>query len=67
MALLGDSKRSATAKAAIATETIRLSSEAFKKLLARDGNLRLKLQSEYRQRAAANLAMQSMPSGGDVI
>jgi CRP-like cAMP-binding protein/Fe-S-cluster-containing hydrogenase component 2/thioredoxin reductase len=67
MALLGDSKRSATAKAAIATETIRLSADAFKRLLARDGTLRLKLQAEYRQRAAANLSMQSLPSGGDVI
>ena len=67
MALLGDSRRSATAKAAIATETIRLPAEAFKRLLARDATLRLKLQSEYRQRAAANLAMQSLPSGGDVI
>ena len=67
MALLGDSNRSATAKAAVATETIRLGADAFKRLLARDGNLRLKLQAEYRQRAAANLAMQSMPSGGDVI
>ena len=67
MALLGDSKRSATAKAAIATETIRLGADAFKRLLARDGGLRLKLQAEYRQRASANLAMQTMPSGGDVI
>ena len=67
MALLGDSKRSATAKAAIATETIRLPAEAFKRLLARDATLRLKLQAEYRQRAAANLAMQTLPSGGDVI
>jgi CRP-like cAMP-binding protein/Fe-S-cluster-containing hydrogenase component 2/thioredoxin reductase len=67
MALLGDSKRSATAKAAIATETIRLPAEAFRRLLERDGTLRLKLQAEYRQRAAANLAMQTLPSGGDVI
>jgi CRP-like cAMP-binding protein/Fe-S-cluster-containing hydrogenase component 2/thioredoxin reductase len=67
MALLGDSTRSATARAAVATETIRLSAEAFRKLLARDPQLKLTLQAEYRQRASANLAMQSAGSGADII
>ena len=67
MAMLGESKRSATATAAIATETVRLDGDAFKKLVARNAILRLRLQSEYRQRTAANLAMQAMPSGGDII
>jgi CRP-like cAMP-binding protein/thioredoxin reductase/Na+-translocating ferredoxin:NAD+ oxidoreductase RNF subunit RnfB len=67
MALLGDSKRSATARASIATETVRLTGESFKKLVARMPVLKLRLQAEYRQRAAANLAMQALPSGGDVI
>ena len=67
MALLGDSKRSATARAAVATETVRLGAEAFKRLLSRDPALRLQLQAEYRQRAAANLAMQSAGGGADII
>ena len=67
MALLGDSKRSATARASIATETVRLTGESFKKLVNRLPVLKLRMQSEYRQRAAANLAMQALPSGGDVI
>ncbi len=67
MALLGDSKRSATARAAVTTETIRLGADAFKRLLARDPQLRLTLQQEYRQRAAANLAIQSAGSGVDII
>jgi CRP-like cAMP-binding protein/Fe-S-cluster-containing hydrogenase component 2/thioredoxin reductase len=67
MALLGDAKRSATARAAIASETVRLDSESFKKLLARIPVLRLRLQEEYRQRTAAGLAMQTMPAGGDII
>ena len=67
MALLGDSRRSATAKAAIATETIRLDGEAFKLLIKRDPMLRLRLQSEYSQRTAANLSMQQMQAGGDII
>jgi CRP-like cAMP-binding protein/Fe-S-cluster-containing hydrogenase component 2/thioredoxin reductase len=67
MALLGDAKRSATARAAVATETVRLSADAFKKLLARDPALRLQLQAEFRQRAAANLAMQQAGGGADII
>jgi len=67
MALLGETRRSATARAAIATETVRLEGEAFKKLVNRIPVLKLRLQAEYRQRTAANLAMQSMPNGGDII
>ena len=67
MALLGEGKRTATAKAAIATETVRLDGAAFKKLVQRNPVLRLRLQAEYRQRTAANLQMQAMPSGGDII
>ena len=67
MALMGESRRSATARAAIASETVRLDGESFKKLVNRIPVLRLRLQYEYRQRTAANLAMQAMPSGGDVI
>ena len=67
MAMLGESKRSASARAAIATETVRLDGVAFKKLLDRNPVLRMRLQSEYRERTSANLAMQAMPSGGDII
>jgi Fe-S-cluster-containing hydrogenase component 2/CRP-like cAMP-binding protein/thioredoxin reductase len=67
MALLGDSRRSATVRAAIATETIRLDGKAFKNLMNRNPVLRLKLQAEHRQRSAANLAMQTAPTGGDII
>jgi CRP-like cAMP-binding protein len=67
MALLGESRRSATARASIASETVRLDGDAFKKLINRLPALKLRLQLEYRQRAAANLAMQAMPSGGDII
>ncbi len=68
MALLGESKRSATARAAVATETIRLNAASFSKLMARDPNLRMRMQGEYRMRTAANLAMQTAASsGGDII
>ncbi|MEO8460097.1 MAG: cyclic nucleotide-binding domain-containing protein [Dokdonella sp.] len=67
MALLGNSKRSATARAAIATETIRLDGAAFNTLVRRVPLLKLQLQKEYRDRTAANVAMQSMPDDGDII
>lgn len=67
MALLGDAPRSATVRAAIATETIRLDAAAFKQLLARIPVLKLRLQKEFKERTAANLAMQALPDGGDII
>jgi len=67
MALLGEAKRSATAKAAIASETIRLDGAAFMKLVNRIPMLKLRLQDEYRQRTTANLAMQALSQGGDII
>jgi Fe-S-cluster-containing hydrogenase component 2 len=66
-ALFGESRRSVSARAAIASETIRLDSTAFKNLVARMPVLKLRMQREYQQRAAADLAMQSLPSGGDLI
>src|SRR5690606_30418225 len=59
MALMGESKRSASARAAIATETIRLDGPVFKRLISRIPALRLRLQKEFKERTAANLAMQS--------
>jgi Fe-S-cluster-containing hydrogenase component 2/CRP-like cAMP-binding protein/thioredoxin reductase len=67
MAMLGEAKRSATAKAAIAAETIRLDAASFKRLIDTDSSLKIKLQAEVRARAAANLRMQVDPGGGDLI
>jgi CRP-like cAMP-binding protein/Fe-S-cluster-containing hydrogenase component 2/thioredoxin reductase len=67
MALLGDAKRSASARAAVATETIRVEREAFQRLVSSNPMLRGKLAQEYRQRTAQNLMMQAAGSGGDVI
>ncbi|MEO8011869.1 MAG: cyclic nucleotide-binding domain-containing protein, partial [Dokdonella sp.] len=67
MALMGESRRSATARAAIATETIKLDGEVFKRLLANIPFLKLRLQKEYGERTADNLAMMAMPAGGDII
>jgi CRP-like cAMP-binding protein/Fe-S-cluster-containing hydrogenase component 2/thioredoxin reductase len=67
MALLGENKRTATARAAINTETIRVERDAFQKLLQRNSILRGRLQQDYKARAAQNLAVQAAGSAGDVI
>jgi CRP-like cAMP-binding protein/Fe-S-cluster-containing hydrogenase component 2/thioredoxin reductase len=67
MALLGENKRTASAKAAINTETIRVEREAFQKLMSRNLLLRGRLQQEYKARAAQNLAVQASGTAGDVI
>ncbi len=67
MTMMGEGKRTATATAAIGSETVRVDAAAFKELMLRNPLLRLRIQSEYRQRAAANLALQNLPTGGDLI
>jgi len=61
MALLRESKRNATVRAAVATETIRLDGEAFKTLLARDATLREQVEAKYQQRLAQNVRMEDSP------
>ncbi len=67
MALMGEAHRSASARAAIATETIRLDGATFKRSINQIPALKLRLQKEFKQRTSANLAMQAMPGGGDII
>lgn len=67
MAIIGGGKRSATAKAAVATETIRVERDAFRKLLNQNPLLRAKLAQEVKQRTAENITMQAAASGGDII
>ena len=67
MALLGEARRSATARAAIASETIQLDAPSFLKLISRIPVLKLRLQEEHQKRTAANLAMQATPGSGDII
>ena len=67
MALMGEAHRSASARAAIATETIRLDGATFKRSINQIPALKLRLQKEFKERTSANLAMQAMPGGGDII
>ena len=69
MALLTDSPRSATVRASIETETIRLEGTAFKALLSRWPDIQGKMQSKARDLLAGQSAkVQQSPEGaGDLI
>ena len=67
MGLLGQSKRSATVKATVATESIYLSAEVFLKLLERNEGLRERVQDKVKERLSENLRMEAQPEAGDLI
>ncbi|MCP5424902.1 MAG: cyclic nucleotide-binding domain-containing protein [Gammaproteobacteria bacterium] len=68
MSLLSNIPRSATVRATVATETIRLDGEPFKALMKRHPTVFMALQKTARERAASGAkAQQSEREGGDVI
>jgi thioredoxin reductase/CRP-like cAMP-binding protein/ferredoxin-like protein FixX len=67
MALLGQSKRSATVRATVATESIFLSAEVFAQLMLSQTGLRESVQSTVKDRLSENLRMEAAPEAGDLI
>lgn len=67
MALLSDAPRSATVKAAHATETIRIKGDAFKNLLATQPQLKAKVEAKFRDRILQNEQMMRRPEAGNII
>jgi len=67
MGLLGQTKRSATVRATVATESIFLSAEVFLKLLERNEGLRERVQEKVKERLSENLRMEAQPEAGDLI
>jgi CRP-like cAMP-binding protein/thioredoxin reductase/Fe-S-cluster-containing hydrogenase component 2 len=67
MGLLGQTKRSATVRATVATESIFLSAEVFLRLLDRNDGLRERVQEKVKERLSENLRMEAQPEAGDVI
>ncbi|MDX2221485.1 MAG: cyclic nucleotide-binding domain-containing protein [Rhodospirillaceae bacterium] len=67
MALLSDAPRSATVKAAAATETIRIKGDAFKNLLANQPALKAKVEAKFRDRILQNEQMMRRPEAGNII
>ncbi|HKJ54034.1 MAG TPA: cyclic nucleotide-binding domain-containing protein [Gammaproteobacteria bacterium] len=63
MGLMGQSQRTATVRAAVATETIQLSAENFQFLLDQDKKLKERISLEYKKRLSRNMAMQHRGRG----
>ena len=67
MALISDSARTATVKAAVTTEALILNSQAFKRVLGRNREWREKMESLFLDRLRANAAMEAQPDPGNII
>lgn len=67
MALLSDAPRSATIRAAVRTETVRLEGESFKQLLEKQPELRRQVQGRIQQHVSRDIEMSTQPDTGDVI
>ena len=66
MGIMGESRRTATVRAATATETIELSAESFHYLVEQDNKLKQSVEREYKSRMSKNL-MQQQEVGGGII
>jgi CRP-like cAMP-binding protein/Fe-S-cluster-containing hydrogenase component 2/thioredoxin reductase len=67
MGLMGRTRRSATAKATVATETVTLDAPSFERLLGKNPRLREQVQDTVRSRLAANAQMSARPQAGNLI
>lgn len=67
MALMSDAPRSATVRAATATETIRLEGDAFKRLMAQHPDVRDRVSSVYRERVEAEMSTSPTVETGNIL
>ena len=67
MALLTDSPRSATVRAAVTTEAVVLDAGAFKRVLGRNPKWREEMESRFLDRLRVNAAMEAAPDPGNII
>ena len=67
MGLLGQSKRSATVRATVATESIFLSADVFQRMILSQSGLRERMQTKIKERLSENLRMEAAPEAGDLI
>jgi len=67
MGLIGQTSRSATVKATVATESIFLKRDVFLTMVERNEGLRERVQEKVRERLSENLRMESQPEAGDLI
>ena len=67
MGLLGQSKRSATVRATVSTESIYLPADVFQSMLLQNTGMRERVQTMVKNRLSQNLRMESVPEAGDLI
>ncbi|MGQ0428863.1 MAG: cyclic nucleotide-binding domain-containing protein [Gammaproteobacteria bacterium] len=67
MGLMGRTRRAATVRANVATETVSLGASDFDALLARNPALRQKVQALVRKRLAENARISAQPQTGDIV
>ena len=67
MALLNDAPRSATVKATVASEVIKIDAKAFRDLMAKESTLRREIENKFQSRMVENLETEERPEAGDVI
>jgi CRP-like cAMP-binding protein/Fe-S-cluster-containing hydrogenase component 2 len=67
MALLSDSPRTATVKAAVTTEAVVLDADVFKRVLSRNPKWREDMEQRFLDRLRVNAAMEAQPDPGNVI
>lgn len=67
MALISNAPRSATIRAAVAVEALRLDGAPFRQLMARNVTVRRAMEASYRGRMMANLETTKQPEAGGII
>jgi CRP-like cAMP-binding protein/Fe-S-cluster-containing hydrogenase component 2 len=67
MALLTETPRTATVKAAVTTEVVVLNAETFKRVLARNPEWRAEMETRFLDRMRVNAAMEAQPDPGNII
>jgi CRP-like cAMP-binding protein/thioredoxin reductase/Fe-S-cluster-containing hydrogenase component 2 len=67
MALLSDSPRSATVKAAVTTEAVVLNAATFKRVLGRNPKWREEMETRFLDRMRINAQMEAAPDPGNII
>ena len=67
MGLMGNTRRSATVRATVATETISLDAATFAELLQQNPALRAELEETVRQRVASNTRLEGNDNAGGLI
>jgi CRP-like cAMP-binding protein/Fe-S-cluster-containing hydrogenase component 2/thioredoxin reductase len=67
MALLSESPRTATVKAAVTTEAVVLDADVFKRVLSRNPRWREDMEQRFLDRLRVNAAMEAQPDPGNII